>query len=78
MFALANRLETHLANLGLAGAGDDIAVLVLGTIYLATSVWFACRRDDRTARCLLIASLVYLPAMLAVFLGSATAFSGVW
>ncbi len=54
--------------LGLAGAAYDVAVLVLGTMYLATSVWFLYRRDDKTARLLLIASLVYLPAMLAVFL----------
>ena len=54
--------------LGLAGAAYNIAVLILGTIYLAASVWFAYRHDDQTARRLLIASLIYLPAMLAVFL----------
>ena len=54
--------------LGLAGAAYDVAVLVLGTMYLAASVWFLYRRDDKTARRLLIASLIYLPAMLAVFL----------
>jgi protoheme IX farnesyltransferase len=64
--------------LGLASAAYDVAVLVLSTMYLAASLWFACRRDDKTARWLLIASLVYLPAMLAVFLGWASAFSGVW
>ena len=54
--------------LGLAGAAYNIAVLILGTIYLAASVWFAYRHDNQTARRLLIASLIYLPAMLAVFL----------
>jgi heme o synthase len=64
--------------LGLTGATYDIAVLILGTIYLAASVWFAYRRDDRTARWLLIASLVCLPAILAVFLASASPLSGGW
>ncbi len=56
--------------LGLAGAVYDVAVLVLGTIYLAASAWFTYRRDDTAARRLLIASLIYLPAMLAVLLCS--------
>jgi hypothetical protein len=34
-------------------------------VYLAVSVWFAHRRNDATARRLWLASLVYLPTMLA-------------
>jgi protoheme IX farnesyltransferase len=57
--------------LGLTSAAYNVAVLILGTIYLASSIWFAYRHDDKTARMLLIASLIYLPAILAVFfLGS--------
>jgi len=53
----------------------DVAVLILGTMYLAASVHFAYRRDDQTARRLLVTSLIYLPAMMAVFLASAFPFS---
>ena len=54
--------------LGLAGVGYGVAALVLGTAYLAMSVRFARRPDDVTARRLLVASLVYLPAMLLALL----------
>jgi protoheme IX farnesyltransferase len=56
--------------LGLAGMAYGVAVLFLDLIYLAASLSFARCRNDQTARRLLIASLVYLPALLAVFLGS--------
>ena len=54
--------------LGLAGAAYGAAAFLLGTAYLAMSTWFARCPDDAAVRWLLIASLVYLPAMLAVLL----------
>jgi protoheme IX farnesyltransferase len=63
--------------LGLAGTAYGVTVLGLDMIYLAAAVLFARSRDDKTARRLLIVSLIYLPAMLAVVLGSAVACSGV-
>lgn len=57
--------------LGLAGGRYDVAVLILGTIYLTASASFAYRRNDRTARWLLVASFIYLLATLAVLLASA-------
>ena len=42
------------------------AAALLGGLYLAVSVRFALRRDDQRARLLLVASLLYLPGMLAV------------
>jgi heme o synthase len=56
--------------LAIAGPMYDVAILILGTIYLAASAWFAYCRDDRSAQWLLIASFVYLPATLAAILGS--------
>jgi heme o synthase len=50
--------------LGLAGPGYGVAALGLGTGYFVASVCFARRRDDASARQLLLASLAYLPAML--------------
>ncbi len=41
---------------------------LLGTAYLGLSVCFARRPDDATAHRLLLASLVYLPALFAVLL----------
>jgi len=52
--------------LGLAGMAYGAAALVLGTAYLAMSVWFARCPADATARRLLVASLIYLPAMLGL------------
>jgi heme o synthase len=54
--------------LGHAGAGYALAVLMLCGLYVALSLSFARRPDETTARRLLRASLVYLPAMLAVLL----------
>jgi protoheme IX farnesyltransferase len=45
-----------------------VATGLLGTAYLGLAACFARRPDDRTARRLLLASFVYLPAMLAVLL----------
>lgn len=42
------------------------ALLLLGLLQLACAVAFLLRRDERTARLLLRASLVYLPLVLAV------------
>jgi heme o synthase len=54
--------------LSLTGAAYCAAGLVLGTAYLAASAWFAFRPDDLSARRLLLASLIYLPAMLAALI----------
>ncbi len=51
-----------------AGPAYVIVATLLGAAYLAAAVGFACRRDDASARWLLWASFVYLPAMLAVLL----------
>lgn len=42
--------------------------LLLGLVYLGFSVRFALRRNDATAQGLLRASLVYLPALLALWI----------
>ena len=44
------------------------AALVLGLVYLAASAMFCLRRDERSARTLLRISLVYLPALLVLFM----------
>jgi protoheme IX farnesyltransferase len=51
--------------LGMTGALYLTAALVLGAGFFATAVAFAVRRDG-TARWLLVASLVYLPALLTM------------
>lgn len=43
-----------------------IGALTLGIVYLGASVWFCWRRDELTARTLLHASLIYLPALLVL------------
>ena len=40
--------------------------LVLGTAQLACAAWFLMRLDESSARRLLLASLVYLPAMMGL------------
>ena len=52
----------------LAGAGYFYAVLLLGLVQLAAAVNFSCQLDDRSARLLLRASLVYLPSLLILLL----------
>jgi protoheme IX farnesyltransferase len=52
----------------LAGEGYFIAALVLGLAQLAAAANFARRLDDRSARLLLRASLVYLPSVLLLLL----------
>ena len=59
--------------LGLAGMAYGVVVFLLGAAYLMASIQFARCRDDKTSRRLLIASFIYLPAMMAVFLGLAFA-----
>jgi heme o synthase len=56
------------AAIGLAGVSYSAAAILLGLLYFAISLRFACHRDDSTARQLLLVSLVYLPAMLAALL----------
>lgn len=53
---------------GLAGPIYGATALVLGGFFLAASARFARRLDDASARQLLLASLIYLPAILAAIL----------
>ncbi|MBI2824855.1 MAG: protoheme IX farnesyltransferase [Planctomycetia bacterium] len=52
------------AVLHVAGGGYFAAALMLGLGQLACAAWFARRLDERSARMLLRASLVYLPLVL--------------
>ncbi|HVU87281.1 MAG TPA: heme o synthase [Pirellulales bacterium] len=52
----------------LAGPGYFFAALALGLAQLAAAAWFARRLDQRSARLLLRASLVYLPTVLVLLL----------
>ncbi len=54
------------ALLGLAGPTYLFGALVLGLALLATSVGFLRRHSSTAARRLLLASVVYLPAVLAI------------
>ncbi len=51
-----------------AGLGYPLAALILGLGYLASAVGFFARRDDRSARIVLRASVVYLPLVLLALL----------
>jgi protoheme IX farnesyltransferase len=51
-----------------AGLGYPLAALILGLGYLAAAVAFLVRRDDRSARTVLRASIVYLPLVLLALL----------
>jgi len=51
-----------------AGPGYFFAALLLGLLQLAAAAWFAWRLDERSARTLLRASLVYLPTVLVLLL----------
>jgi protoheme IX farnesyltransferase len=51
-----------------AGATYGLAAGLLGVAYLGLSVCFARRPDDATAHRLLLASLIYLPALFVVLL----------
>ncbi len=53
-----------------AGWGYAIASFVLGLGYFATALWFAMRTDERAARWLLRASLIYLCLLLAALTAS--------
>jgi protoheme IX farnesyltransferase len=44
--------------------------LVLGLLFLALGVWFARRRDRRSARVLFLFSLFYLPALFSLMVAS--------
>lgn len=52
----------------LAGTGYFLGALVFGLAQLAAAAWFARRLDERSARLLLRASLVYLPTVLVLLL----------
>ena len=56
------------APLGLVGIGYLVGALLLGGAFFAACVVFAQQRTDRSARRLLLASVAYLPALLAVML----------
>jgi protoheme IX farnesyltransferase len=51
---------------GLAGPTYFLAALVFGMAFLGCGIWFAVWRDAAAARHLLLASLLYLPAVLIV------------
>jgi protoheme IX farnesyltransferase len=51
-----------------AGAVYFAVASALGLIYLAAAASFCCKRDERTARKLLRVSLIYLPALLTLFM----------
>jgi len=53
---------------GEAGLVYSVGALVLGGAYLAASVAFSRREDERRARSLLLTSLVYLPVLFIVIL----------
>lgn len=53
-----------------AGLGYALAASVPGLVYLASSIGFWRRRDERTARTLLRVSVVYLPVVLAALLAA--------
>ena len=52
----------------MAGPVYLVGALVLGLAYLGASFAFALREDARRARTLLLASLLYLPGLLAMIL----------
>lgn len=54
------------AALGLAGPKYAIGALGLGLAFLGFAVWFSKRLDNRSARALFLASIVYLPLVLGV------------
>jgi protoheme IX farnesyltransferase len=56
------------AVLGLAGFVYLAGAVVCGAGYAAASAWFAWRTSRESARCLLIVSLLYLPAVFACVL----------
>lgn len=60
--------------LALAGAAYFFGAICLGLMFLAYAVRFACDVSDASARNLLRASLVYLPALLILLLFDLTAF----
>jgi protoheme IX farnesyltransferase len=55
---------------GLAGVGYGLSALLLGTGQLACAGLFLARRSETSARRLLWASLVYLPALLMLLIAS--------
>ena len=57
--------------LELAGTLYFFVALFLGVLFVATTVWFALRQNDRSAHGLFLTSVVYLPLLLTfVFVGS--------
>ena len=50
---------------GLAGTTYFVGAAVLGLLFLGASILFSRQTDDLTARRLLLASVIYLPAVLA-------------
>jgi len=58
---------------GMAGRVYVAAALLLGLVFLLFGIVFARRPTPRSARALFLASLVYLPALLAFLVGGALA-----
>ena len=61
-------VSMSLAATGAAGAIYAAGALVIGLLYLAAGTSFARRRDQDSARRLLRASVLYLPALLVIVL----------
>ena len=56
------------AMVGVAGKGYFVCALVLGVLYLSTTIRMAMRRDRQSARLSFFSSLVYLPAVFIAML----------
>ena len=50
---------------GIAGRFYGVLAILLGAAFLAAALWYAVRDDEARARVLFVASLLYIPLMLA-------------
>jgi heme O synthase-like polyprenyltransferase len=53
---------------GLAGSLYTVGAMTLGAAFLASSVLFVLRKDVAVARGQVVASIIYLPSLLATML----------
>lgn len=53
---------------GVAGRGYFVCALILGVLYLSTTIWMAIRQDRKSARWSFFSSLIYLPAVFLAML----------
>lgn len=54
--------------IGVAGRGYFVCALLLGSLYLCTTIWMAIRKDRLAARWSFFSSLVYLPSVFFAML----------